>query len=1496
MKSNSTLKVPTTVFLNNAFTKTTSWIWGCMLLTALFFSGVSVGQTVASYTFSESSGTYTAITGTTAIAAGWDDNVTGNTIPIGFTFNYAGNNYTTCSINSNGYITFGATLSANTLFAPISNNTGYARAISAVGVDLIDVNNRPITYTTTGTAPNRVFTVQWRQTRRFLLGGQFNFQIKLYESTNVISLVYGDCAPNGNSDNAINVQVGLRGASNVDFNNRSLTANDNLWDNNTTAGLVNTAACRTRSTNYPDRGLTFTWTPPQPCTTPTTQATALNLTPADVTIAGSFTAAAPAPNNYLVVISESATPFTPVDGTTYTAGQTVGAYTIVDVDANTTFTATGLLPETLYYIYVYSFNSLCSGGPLYNSASPLTGSTTTLPPSYCEPLSDDPDWTYINDIQFLGTLNDVSNLNSGFANGYQDFTGLPNAVQAQGEGINVFYQANRGSHIKAWVDWNQNGSFEDAGELVYDTDPYTTLSATFGFVIPPATPPGDYRIRIRNNTYAFYLGFPFFNWFDDIYDFDSCEDFPNLANEIFDGEAEDYLFTVIESCSANIATVTDGERCGPGVVNVSVTGTAGTTSFNWYDSETGGTLLANNAGTYSPNLATTTTFYVTAVNGCESLVRVPVVATINPLSSVIFSPASGEVCGELSTITVSASGDTEIVYLVDEDFEAGGLGLFQNVNAASNNPGLNAQTQWTNRTSTYVPTTNLVWFPAVSSGFGANRFAMSTSDVNSPGTVYHFLQLTTPVDATTISGLTLTFDMYYSNYADSADIQVNDGSGWAPVATYNASVGIGTRFAPQTIDLSSFDGAPNLRFRIRYLSNWGDGIAVDNIKLFGTQPIVPAFTWTSTPAVDAFIDAGFNTAYVPNTPASIVYIRPTLAQLSLNSFDISASVTLTNSCPISASVTFTNGTKIWNGTTNNWHNPNNWLPIGIPSDQNCVVIVDNGANPDPEVLGPPVPPTPSFARNLTIKNNGVLELQSGTSLTVTDWITVEPNGTFEIRDTATLVQLTDVATNLNIGNSNMYRRVTGINSQDYVYWSTPTEGSIVGDISPNANPNLIWQWQPTVGTNTNGYGEWTNAAGAMTIGEGYIVRGLSGTLTPSTARFRGRLNNGIINVPISKGSYIGADYTAAGTDATELDDNWNLVGNPYPSAIFADDFITTNAAIIDDETGSAPISGTIYLWTHVNAPSDLEDDPFYQDFVYNYNADDYISYNLTGPNPSTTVFSGYIAAGQSFFVLMDNDASVPVNANLQFNNSMRGDGSYRNDQFLRTSDENTPEKHRIWLDIINSNNKATSTLVGYIEGATNSRDRLFDGDDLSATNLKLYSIIDDKNMAIQGRSLPFDVNDMVPLGFNVPSNGTYTIAINNLDGLFESTNQAIYLEDLLTNTIHDLKANPYVFTSVSGTHNDRFILRYTNETLGIDNPDFNSGLNIISYNNEIKVTSTNNPINTIEVYDILGRTIVTYKDVNVTEFKFNLSNISNGTFIVKATLYNGQQKVKKIVH
>jgi C1A family cysteine protease len=55
-------------------------------------------------------------------------------------------------------------------------------------------------------------------------------------------------------------------------------------------------------------------------------------------------------------------------------------------------------------------------------------------------------------------------------------------------------------------------------------------------------------------------------------------------------------------------TTTGATRTGPGVVNLSAAA-SGTPTLNWYTAQTGGTLV-NTGATYSPNLSTTTTYYV----------------------------------------------------------------------------------------------------------------------------------------------------------------------------------------------------------------------------------------------------------------------------------------------------------------------------------------------------------------------------------------------------------------------------------------------------------------------------------------------------------------------------------------------------------------------------------------------------------------------------------------------------------------------------------------------------------------------------------------------------------------------------------------------------------------------------------------------------------------------------------------------------------------------
>ena len=114
------------------------------------------------------------------------------------------------------------------------------------------------------------------------------------------------------------------------------------------------------------------------CTTPLAQPTALNLTTISTTqINGTFTVAGGA-DSYLIVRYPTGNSTTsPVDGTSYSAGASLGTGTVVGFTTGNTFNATGLTLSTTYDFYVYAANSVCNGGPLYLAATPLTATAST---------------------------------------------------------------------------------------------------------------------------------------------------------------------------------------------------------------------------------------------------------------------------------------------------------------------------------------------------------------------------------------------------------------------------------------------------------------------------------------------------------------------------------------------------------------------------------------------------------------------------------------------------------------------------------------------------------------------------------------------------------------------------------------------------------------------------------------------------------------------------------------------------------------------------------------------------------------------------------------------------------------------------------------------------------------------------------------------------------------------------------------------------------------
>ncbi|WMI69915.1 T9SS sorting signal type C domain-containing protein [Mangrovimonas sp. YM274] len=615
---------------------------------------------------------------------------------------------------------------------------------------------------------------------------------------------------------------------------------------------------------------------------------------------------------------------------------------------------------------------------------------------------------------------------------------------------------------------------------------------------------------------------------------------------------------------------------------------------------------------------------------------------------------------------------------------------------------------------------------------------------------------------------------------------------------------------------------------------------------------------------------------------------------------------------------------VWNGSVNtDWNVAENWSPSEVPTLEDCIVIPDNITTPNDPILvyaENTIAPQPGYGLSLTLKDNAYLELDSS-ELIIDKWIDVQGSAVFNIKNNASLMQIDD--NNLNTGNIYVQRapnsNFSSVNGLEYVYWSSPVNDFNVGDVSPGTGSGLIFEWNPTVsGYGVGNHGYWENASGIMTKGKGYAIRGLSGTsetvpnnltpateitVTPHTVLFSGEANNGVIEMPIQQGGYneVGdpgyQGNSSLGTLAYNDDDNWNLIGNPYPSAISSDAFVAYNT----------DINGTVYLWQHEALPSADVGDPFYEDYVYNYSADNYIEYNSSGSNPP-----GYddlhIASGQGFFVLMNHSTTV-LNSTVTFNNSMRTYSSeYNNSTFFRQNNTNSNtqdtdsadetmliERHRIWLNLSNSNNIANTLLLGYIQGATNNFDRLYDGFEVTSTDLSFYTINSDDNLSIQGRSLPFNQDDTIPLGMYLPADDIFSIAINSLDGLFVDEGKGIYLEDTYLNTIHDLKQSPYSFSGNLGLVNDRFILRFTGNTL--TNAEFNLGTIMISApeGEYIKISSGKDVVSSVTVYDILGRVIITRTDINKQQLTLNKTNKTSGVYFVKAVLANGIEKTQKVI-
>ena len=508
-------------------------------------------------------------------------------------------------------------------------------------------------------------------------------------------------------------------------------------------------------------------------------------------------------------------------------------------------------------------------------------------------------------------------------------------------------------------------------------------------------------------------------------------------------------------------------------------------------------------------------------------------------------------------------------------------------------------------------------------------------------------------------------------------------------------------------------------------------------------------------------------------------------------------------------------------------------------------------------------PDQYFLTNLradyTTATNGVfnaneLEIRTGRDLTISsgDNITIQNSitnvGNIIVEDNASLVQVLKDGPNTGTGYTVNRQSTSQLEERNYTYWSSPLTSATLANVA-----SAVKYYSFTGASQT-----WVaqSSATSMTAGVGYINTGDTGITYPNTytAAFSGAaFNNGDVSVTLG--------FTA---DA-DADTDWNLLGNPYPSAIDADAFIADNTTI----------GGTLYFWTHNTLDSAGDN-----------TQDDYVLWNGSGGTGSCagcTAPDGNIASGQGFF------AQALSTGSATFTNSMRVSG---NNSLFYKGAKPKKEKDRIWINM-NSENGFSQTLMAFLKKATDGVDRIYDGQRLNGGNkVNFYSVLEDNNYGIQGKS-SLKKEEIIPMGFDTTETGNFKIEIDRTEGALKKSK--IILVDKFLQTEHNLKKLPYLFTvDAAGTYKDRFEIHINTKKKHLNSAS-NKKLRVHLRNNHLMIKSKNT-IKRVKLYSINGKPLYT-KKLNGKEFRLNIKKLSKRKILIlKVLLKNGQVIKRKIVN
>ncbi|QXP68279.1 beta-propeller fold lactonase family protein [Polaribacter sp. AHE13PA] len=529
-----------------------------------------------------------------------------------------------------------------------------------------------------------------------------------------------------------------------------------------------------------------------------------------------------------------------------------------------------------------------------------------------------------------------------------------------------------------------------------------------------------------------------------------------------------------------------------------------------------------------------------------------------------------------------------------------------------------------------------------------------------------------------------------------------------------------------------------------------------------------------------------------------------------------------------------------------------------------------------------------------------LNVESGNTLSVTTGLELNVSNSLELIGDIRLLgtsQLNQTHTGVKnaSGSGNLYKDVKGNLSNVYQtsYWSSPvtTDGetyNIKGVLKDGTTP-LAATGTPLDITFTDNYNG-DNSTSPITLSRRWLAKFVNNNDWTRQINESTTLLNPVEGfTKKSTGNATGQNYTFVGRPndgdynseiAAYGSGTWSVLGNPYPTPINADTFITDNSGVI---------VGTLYFYDSGDDTSHVRGE-YLGGYATRTSGIGAPASGIGGIGTKTP--NQNIDIGQGFFV----EASAS-GGTISFNNAQRvfDVSGAATEVFHKNKDVSKKTSFpilRIGFEFLLTDQTYHRQVSIGFRGLTAEYEDGYEAEmwDYKSTDMALE---------IEGKDLPYAITGIedfnqslvIPLKVQTNLNRDVTFKIDDMTDI----DSDVYLYDSVTQDYFDITSKNAIVNLDSGVYDNRFFITFNKTTLGLEINTTNKFT--VKKQDKDLVISSKEILDEVQIYNLLGQNVVSKKNtLKQSEIKMNTTNFKKGIYIIRVRNSNGSFSKKISVY